>query len=102
MTVTFVEVYLFPLFYKHVLDSHGALVFCMKDVSREFKSTLEREIGLDDIKGSVQDTRNSSTMSPSSDSSYKNSVADPSESSLYHLCFLKLIVCFFSLTSNSP
>ncbi|XP_069152302.1 sec-independent protein translocase protein TATB, chloroplastic isoform X32 [Solanum lycopersicum] len=49
----------------------------LQDVSREFKSTLEREIGLDDIKGSVQDTRNSSTMSPSSDSSYKNSVADP-------------------------
>ncbi|XP_069152288.1 sec-independent protein translocase protein TATB, chloroplastic isoform X14 [Solanum lycopersicum] len=52
----------------------------LQDVSREFKSTLEREIGLDDIKGSVQDTRNSSTMSPSSDSSYKNSVADPNGS----------------------
>ncbi|XP_015070251.1 sec-independent protein translocase protein TATB, chloroplastic [Solanum pennellii] len=52
----------------------------LQDVSREFKSTLEREIGLDDIKGSVQDTRNSSTMSPSSDSSSKNSVADPNGS----------------------
>jgi len=80
-------------------DSHGALVICMKDVSREFKSTLEREIGLDDIKGSGQDTRNSSPMRPSSDSSSKDSVADPSESShllyLYHLCFLKLIVFVF-------
>ncbi|XP_055826250.1 sec-independent protein translocase protein TATB, chloroplastic [Solanum dulcamara] len=54
----------------------------LQDVSREFKSTLEREIGLDDIKGSVQDTRNSSTMSPSSDSSSKDSmpVADPNGS----------------------
>uniref|UniRef100_M1AN12 HCF106 n=1 Tax=Solanum tuberosum TaxID=4113 RepID=M1AN12_SOLTU len=52
----------------------------LQDVSREFKSTLEREIGLDDIKGSGQDTRNSSTMRPSSDSSSKDSVADPNGS----------------------
>ncbi|XP_059288196.1 sec-independent protein translocase protein TATB, chloroplastic isoform X5 [Lycium ferocissimum] len=55
----------------------------LQDVSREFKSTLEREIGLDDIKGSVQDTKKSSTMSPSSDTSSKDStqVADPNNSS---------------------
>ncbi|KAL3342132.1 hypothetical protein AABB24_026250, partial [Solanum stoloniferum] len=52
----------------------------LQDVSREFKSTLEREIGLDDIKGSGQDTRNSSTMRPSSGSSSKDSVADPNGS----------------------
>ncbi|XP_049393837.1 sec-independent protein translocase protein TATB, chloroplastic isoform X8 [Solanum stenotomum] len=52
----------------------------LQDVSREFKSTLEREIGLDDIKGSGQDTRNSSTMRPSSDSSSNDSVADPNGS----------------------
>ncbi|XP_059288192.1 sec-independent protein translocase protein TATB, chloroplastic isoform X2 [Lycium ferocissimum] len=54
----------------------------LQDVSREFKSTLEREIGLDDIKGSVQDTKKSSTMSPSSDTSSKDStqVADPNGS----------------------
>lgn len=54
----------------------------LQDVSREFKSTLEREIGLDDIKGSGQDTRNSSTTSPSLDSSSKDSrqAADPNGS----------------------
>ncbi|MCD9642409.1 hypothetical protein HAX54_029216 [Datura stramonium] len=54
----------------------------LQDVSREFKSTLEREIGLDDIKGSGQDTRNSSAMSPSSDISSKDSrqVVDPNGS----------------------
>ncbi|XP_060203690.1 sec-independent protein translocase protein TATB, chloroplastic isoform X2 [Lycium barbarum] len=54
----------------------------LQDVSREFKSTLEREIGLDDIKGSVQDTKKSSTMSPSSDTSSKDStqVVDPNGS----------------------
>ncbi|CAN4085871.1 unnamed protein product [Withania somnifera] len=54
----------------------------LQDVSREFKSTLEREIGLDDVRGSVQDTKTSSTMSPSSDSSPKDSsqVVDPNGS----------------------
>ncbi|KAJ8554405.1 hypothetical protein K7X08_025083 [Anisodus acutangulus] len=54
----------------------------LQDVSREFKSTLEREIGLDDIKGSSQDTRSPSTMSPSSDTSSTNStqVVDPNGS----------------------
>ncbi|XP_016508583.1 uncharacterized protein LOC107826149 isoform X2 [Nicotiana tabacum] len=33
----------------------------LQEVSRDFKSTLEREIGLDDIKGSGQDTIKSST-----------------------------------------
>lgn len=71
----------------------------MKDVSREFKSTLEREIGLDDIKSSGEDTRNSSTVRPSADDSSSRQVADPSESSdliyLCHLCFVKLVVCLF-------
>ncbi|XP_019232011.1 PREDICTED: sec-independent protein translocase protein TATB, chloroplastic isoform X3 [Nicotiana attenuata] len=35
----------------------------LQEVSRDFKSTLEREIGLDDIKGSGQDTIKSSTTS---------------------------------------
>ncbi|KAK4363055.1 hypothetical protein RND71_018296 [Anisodus tanguticus] len=54
----------------------------LQDVSREFKSTLEREIGLDDIKGSSRDTRSPSTMSPSSDTSSTNStqVVDPNGS----------------------
>lgn len=51
----------------------------LQDVSREFKSSLEREIGLDDIKGSAQGTRNSSPMSPSSDSS-STQAADPNGS----------------------
>ncbi|CAN4087711.1 unnamed protein product [Withania somnifera] len=54
----------------------------LQDVSREFKSTLEREIGLEDIRGSVQDTKTSSTTSPSSDSSSEDSsqVVDPNGS----------------------
>ncbi|XP_052191860.1 sec-independent protein translocase protein TATB, chloroplastic isoform X3 [Diospyros lotus] len=35
----------------------------LQDVSREFKSTLEREIGLDEIQSSTQDTNRSNTTS---------------------------------------
>ncbi|PHT87298.1 Sec-independent protein translocase protein TATB, chloroplastic [Capsicum annuum] len=52
----------------------------LQDVSREFKSTLEREIGLDDIKSSGEDTRNSSTVRPSADDSSSRQVADPNGS----------------------
>lgn len=71
-------------------DSHGALVFCMKEVSRDFKSTLEREIGLDDIKGSGQDTIKSSTT--------LRQEVDPSESLyllIFPLCFPKLVYFYF-------
>lgn len=57
----------------------------LQDVSREFKSTLEREIGLDDIQASNQNTYNSSiSRNPSSPSSNSSSEAsqkaiDPSE-----------------------
>lgn len=42
----------------------GALFIHMQEVSREFKSTLEREIGLDDI--STQNTYSSSKPSATS------------------------------------
>lgn len=57
----------------------------MQDVSREFKSTLEREIGLDDISTPTQnpnDLNRTDTMStPPSVTSTEDSqtVADPSE-----------------------
>ncbi|GAY41111.1 hypothetical protein CUMW_056930 [Citrus unshiu] len=57
----------------------------LQDVSREFKSTLEREIGLDDISTSTQNPNNlnrTDTMStPPSVTSTEDSqtVADPSE-----------------------
>ncbi|KAF9614135.1 hypothetical protein IFM89_015454 [Coptis chinensis] len=40
----------------------------LQDVSREFKSTLEREIGLDDIPPSMENTRSSRTSSSSESS----------------------------------
>ncbi|PSS04380.1 Sec-independent protein translocase protein like [Actinidia chinensis var. chinensis] len=55
----------------------------LQDVSREFKSTLEREIGLDEIQSSTQNTysstKTSTTPSPSSIASPEASqtVADP-------------------------
>ena len=59
----------------------------LQEVSKEFKSTLEREIGLDDISSSMQNTYNSnvsnttSTLSSSTAASADNSqtVVDPSE-----------------------
>lgn len=38
----------------------------LQDVSREFKSTLEREIGLDDIANPVQNSYTSTTRAPKS------------------------------------
>ncbi|KAE9618292.1 putative sec-independent protein translocase protein TatA/B/E [Lupinus albus] len=49
----------------------------LQDVSREFKSTLEREIGLDDISSSTQNMYNSNarntTSTPSSSASTNSS-----------------------------
>ncbi|GLU24296.1 hypothetical protein SLE2022_402420 [Rubroshorea leprosula] len=56
----------------------------LQDVSREFKSTLEREIGLDEISSSTQTTyRTNSTSAPSSSPTTSNSgtVADPIDAS---------------------
>ncbi|KAB1204868.1 Sec-independent protein translocase protein TATB, chloroplastic [Morella rubra] len=54
-----------------------------EEVSREFKSTLEREIGLDDIskENTYSSSRPSSTSTPSSTTSTEGSqpVDDPSE-----------------------
>lgn len=62
----------------------------IQDVSREFKSTLEREIGLDDISNPTQNTyssnvRNTTSATPSTDSTNgsqtavdPNGKADPS------------------------
>ncbi|XP_057463742.1 sec-independent protein translocase protein TATB, chloroplastic-like isoform X3 [Actinidia eriantha] len=60
----------------------------LQDVSREFKSTLEREIGLDEIQSSTQSTysstKTSTTSSPSSITSPEASqtVADPTDGAL--------------------
>lgn len=52
----------------------------LQDVSREFKSTLEREIGLDDIQASNQNTYNSSiNQNPSSPSPNSSSEASQKE-----------------------
>lgn len=57
----------------------------MKEVSREFKSTLEREIGLDDIKDLNQSTfrpdKATATTSPSPSASSEDSLikTDPSK-----------------------
>ncbi|KAF3671321.1 putative U-box domain-containing protein 9-like [Capsicum annuum] len=63
----------------------------LQDVSREFKSTLEREIGLDDIKSSGEDTRNSSTVRPSADDSSSRQVADPSSLDILQLGTLDIL-----------
>ncbi|XP_057480954.1 sec-independent protein translocase protein TATB, chloroplastic-like isoform X1 [Actinidia eriantha] len=55
----------------------------LQEVSREFKSTLEREIGLDEIQSSTQNTYNSTTTSttsspsPITSSQASQTVADP-------------------------
>lgn len=58
----------------------------LQDVSREFKSTLEREIGLDDVQASNQNiynsgmSRNPSSPSPSSSSEASQKEIDPNGS----------------------
>ncbi|KAJ3693906.1 hypothetical protein LUZ60_009386 [Juncus effusus] len=52
----------------------------LQDVSREFKSTLEREIGLDDIAASSSSTRNNS---PTSVTTNQPSVVDPNGKGAY-------------------
>lgn len=56
----------------------------LQQVSREFKSTLEKEIGLDEVSGSTQRTdtyKTNTTSSPSSSirPEASNTTADPSE-----------------------
>ncbi|KAF8412234.1 hypothetical protein HHK36_000194 [Tetracentron sinense] len=56
----------------------------LQEVSREFKSTLEREIGLDDIPTSTQNTYNSNTTktnSASSNTENPQAMIDPNGSS---------------------
>lgn len=80
----------FPPFFLEVKFDKDAIMNTvmfvpMQDVSREFKSTLEREIGLDDISTSTQNPNNlnrTDTMStPPSVTRTEDSqtVADPSE-----------------------
>ncbi|PIA49322.1 hypothetical protein AQUCO_01300274v1 [Aquilegia coerulea] len=54
----------------------------LQDVSREFKSTLEREIGLDEIPPSVQNTRSSTTPTTSANSENSQTTLDPNGSPL--------------------
>ncbi|KAF5177880.1 Sec-independent protein translocase protein tatb protein [Thalictrum thalictroides] len=49
----------------------------LQDVSREFKNTLEKEIGLDDISPSAQNTRSSPTPSSSADKENSQTTLDP-------------------------
>lgn len=71
-----------------LLDSSPLFFSSMKEVSREFKSTLEREIGLDEMPSSTQTTlkRNSPyisnsipTPSPVTNTEESGTKADPSE-----------------------
>ncbi|CAL9008717.1 unnamed protein product [Prunus brigantina] len=50
----------------------------LQDVSREFKSTLEKEIGLDDISPSAIDTYNANKMATTSTPSSATTAATPS------------------------
>ncbi|KAG4907929.1 hypothetical protein JHK86_056413 [Glycine max] len=56
----------------------------LQDVSREFKSTLEREIGLDDNLSPTQNTYNSNVRNTTPTSS---STVDPMMTFLSHACF---------------
>lgn len=62
----------------------------MQEVSREFKTTLEREIGLDDPQPS---TMNTSKSSPSNVNENPQAKIDPSE-------YLFLFICLNSLASR--
>ncbi|XVF50859.1 hypothetical protein PTKIN_Ptkin04bG0137500 [Pterospermum kingtungense] len=52
----------------------------LQDVSREFKSTLEREIGLDEISSTSQNTLNRNSPHLSNTTSTPSSVSSPKES----------------------
>lgn len=58
----------------------AALLIHFQDVSREFKSTLEREIGLDDMQNTYNPYRNNYSTPPVANPNDSTDVADPSES----------------------
>ena len=63
-----------------LLKSQPAFISSVKEVSREFKSTLEREIGLDEMSSSTQNTLNRNSPNLSNTTPTPLSVASPEES----------------------